>query len=62
MGWLYRWSSLLRGYDLSLGYNRVIVLLSVVAGALGLALTVPSEASIAAVLGRAAVAGSKCSA
>ena len=57
MGWLYRWSSLLRGYDLSLGYNRVIVLLSVVAGALGLALTVPSEASIAAVLGRAAVAG-----
>ncbi len=57
MGWLYRWSSLLRGYDLSLGYNRVIVLLSAVAGALGLALSVPSEASIAALLGRAAVAG-----
>ena len=46
MGWLYRWSSLLRGYDLSLGYNRVIVLLSAVAGALGLALSVPSEASV----------------
>ena len=28
MAWLYRWSSLLRWYDLSLGYNRAIVLLS----------------------------------
>ena len=36
MGWLYRWSSLLRWYDLSLGYNRLIGLLSAVAGALGL--------------------------
>jgi hypothetical protein len=57
MGWLYRWSSLLRWYDLSLGYNRLIVLLSAVAGVLGLALGLSGEASVAAAVGRAAVAG-----
>lgn len=57
MAWLYRWSSLLRWYDLSLGYNRAIVLLSAVAGALGLAVGLLGGATMAAAFGRAAVAG-----
>ena len=57
MGWLYRWSSLLRWYDLSLGYNRLIVLLSAVAGALGLVVGLSGEGAVVATVGRAAVAG-----
>ena len=57
MGWLYRWSSLLRWYDLSLGYNRLIGLLSAVAGALGLVVGLSGEGAVVATVGRAAVAG-----
>ena len=57
MEWLYSWSSLLRWYDLSLGYNRVIVLLSAVGGALGFVVGWLGEPSVVAAVGRAAVAG-----
>jgi hypothetical protein len=57
MDWLYRLSSLARWYDLSLGYNRVIVLLSAVGGALGFVISWLGDPSLVAAIGRAAVAG-----
>ena len=54
---LYRWSSLLRAYDLRLGYNRVIVLLSALGAAVALVAGIVAGLPLPDVLLRAFAGG-----
>ncbi len=55
MAALYRWTSLFRAYDLSLTFNRVILLLSAAGGAIGLALGLFGAPELWPAFGRAVV-------
>lgn len=54
---LYRWSSLVRAYNVKLGYNRVIVLLSILGAAVALAAGAVAGQPLPALLLRALAGG-----